>query len=356
MSIDWARCLPNEQRPPICQLEPCHDGAHDYQSPEHRFSLLILAVLISVAGFGFLSIAQAVVVHEGLALLGGVRRARYRRVREGVGTQARYAPTTAGLAREAGAVPGGNGSVRLGASLGARDRAARPHGEADEPAVREALPQGQQERPQRCRGDLRGGNPWVDAVCANQEPAQQDIQALHRVREQLLKSRTALVNQVRGLLGEHGIVAPRGVAHLRRLLIELLAAPEVHGLSTLLSETLVEIAEPLRFSDQRVRRYDRRIERVFADDECCQRLAQVARVEPLVATAMVSAVGNAGEFRSGRELSAWRGLVPRQHSSGNRKVLLGISKRGDRYLRTLLIHGARSALCRVARGSDQCSL
>ncbi len=186
--------------------------------------------------------------------------------------------------------------------------------------------------------------------------AQQDIQALHRVREQLLKSRTALVNQVRGLLGEHGIVAPRGIAYLRRLLIEILAEPGARGLSGLLGETLVEIAARLRFLDERIHSYDLRIGRVFAHDERCQRLAKVEGVGPLVATAMVSAVGNATEFKSGRELSAWLGLVPRQHSSGNRNVLLGISKRGDRYLRTLLIHGARSALCRAERRSDRRSV
>src|SRR3974390_2894678 len=105
--------------------------------------------------------------------------------------------------------------------------------------------------------------------------AQQDLQALHRVREQLLKSRTALVNQVRGLLGEHGIVAPRGIAHLRRLLIKLLAETASCGLSGLLGETLVEIAERLRFLDQRIHSYDLRIERAFAHDERCQRLAKV---------------------------------------------------------------------------------
>jgi transposase len=123
-----------------------------------------------------------------------------------------------------------------------------------------------------------------------------------------------------------------------------------------LVETLVEIAERLRFFDERVHAYDLRIERVFADDERFRRLAKVEGVGPLVATAMVSAMGNAGEFKSGRELAAWLGLVPRQHSSGNRNVLLVISKRRDRYLRTLLIHGARSALCRVDRRSDRRSL
>ena len=105
--------------------------------------------------------------------------------------------------------------------------------------------------------------------------AQQDVQALHRVREQLLKSRTALVNQVRGLLGKHGIIAPRGIANLRRLLSELLADPESSGLSGLLSETLVEISGRLRFFDERIGAYDLRIGRVFSDDERCQRLARL---------------------------------------------------------------------------------
>ena len=88
-------------------------------------------------------------------------------------------------------------------------------------------------------------------------------------------------------------------------------------------------------------------------DERCRRLAKVEGVGPLVATAVVAAVGNASEFKSGRELSAWLGLVPRQHSSGNRSQLLGISKRGDRYLRTILIHGARAALRRADHKRDQ---
>jgi transposase len=183
--------------------------------------------------------------------------------------------------------------------------------------------------------------------------AQHEVQALHRVREQLLKSRTALVNQVRGLLAEHGVVAPHGIARARRLLLGILADPERHGLRGLFRETLQEMAERLRFFDERVGAYDDRIERVFKEDERCRRLAKVEGVGPLVATAVVAAVGNASEFKSGRELSAWLGLVPRQHSSGNRRQLLGISKRGDRYLRTILIHGARAALRRADHKRDQ---
>jgi transposase len=183
--------------------------------------------------------------------------------------------------------------------------------------------------------------------------AQHEVLALHRVREQLLKSRTALVNQVRGLLTEHGIVAPQGIARARRLLLEILADPQSHGLSGLFRETLQEMAERLRFLDQRTAAYDDRIERVFKQDERCKRLAKIEGVGPLVATAVVAAVGNASEFKSGRDLSAWLGLVPRQHSSGNHSLLLGISKRGDRYLRTILIHGARAALRRIDHKTDQ---
>ena len=107
--------------------------------------------------------------------------------------------------------------------------------------------------------------------------AQHEVQALHRVREQLLKSRTALVNQVRGLLAEHGIVAPQGIARARRLLLEILADPERHGLSGLFRETLQEIAERLRFFDERVGAYDDRIERVFKEDERCSKARQVRR-------------------------------------------------------------------------------
>ena len=109
----------------------------------------------------------------------------------------------------------------------------------------------------------------------------QDLQALHRVRKLLLKSRTALINQVRGLLGEHGIIAPRGIARARWLLLEILADPESHGLSKLFREALQEVAERLRFLDERVGAYDDRIERVFKQDERCKRLAKIEGVGPL---------------------------------------------------------------------------
>jgi transposase len=178
--------------------------------------------------------------------------------------------------------------------------------------------------------------------------AQQDIQAIHRVRQQLVKARTGLVNQVRGLLAEHGIVIARGFAQLRRAL-PLLLEDRDNGLSAVMRELLGESGERLRFIDERLRQYDLTIQRLFRHDERCQRLAEVEGVGPLTATALVAAVGNATEFKSGRELAAYLGLVPRHRASGGRTVLLGISKRGDRYLRTLLIHGARSALHKIER-------
>jgi transposase len=123
-------------------------------------------------------------------------------------------------------------------------------------------------------------------------------------------------------------------------------------LSGFFRELLDEMAERLKLLDQRIRRYDFKVERIFNQDERCRRLARVQGVGALVATALVAAVGNAHEFKHGRELSAWLGLVPRQHSSGGRNVFLGISKRGDRYLRTLLIHGSRSAVRVVERRRD----
>jgi transposase len=172
--------------------------------------------------------------------------------------------------------------------------------------------------------------------------AQQDLQSLHRVRSQLIHSRTALANEIRSLLGEYGITIAKELRVLRRAL-PLILEDQDNGLSGVFRETLAEMMERLRFLDERIGTYEQRVKRLFDQDERCQRLADIQGVGPLIATALVAAVANAREFRSGRELSAWLGLVPRQQSSGGRSVLLGITKRGDRYLRMLLIHGARAA-------------
>jgi transposase len=181
------------------------------------------------------------------------------------------------------------------------------------------------------------GRPSMRFVAVKSQ-AQQDLLALHRVRSLLVRERTGLMNQMRGLLAEYGIVITQGAVPLRRALVQILEARD-NGVSEVLRELLGEMSERRRFIEDRLKRYDLRIAEFARADERAGRLMAVEGVGPLTATALLAAVGNARQFRSGRELSAWLGLGPRQHSSGGRSVLLGISKRGDRYLRTLLIHG-----------------
>ncbi len=182
--------------------------------------------------------------------------------------------------------------------------------------------------------------------------AQQDVQALHRVRAGLIKSRTALANQARGLAAEYGVVLSRGLGRLRAALPAALEDAD-NALTEVARELLCSQSERLRELDAQIRAYEARIESLHRVDEASQRLAAIEGIGPLTASALRAAVGDAREFRNGRHLAAWLGLVPRQHASGNRQVLLGISKRGDRYLRTLLIHGARAVLSRSAGKTDR---
>lgn len=176
---------------------------------------------------------------------------------------------------------------------------------------------------------------------------------MHRIRAQLIKWRTGLANEIRGLLGEYGIVLRKGMAPLRRALASLV---EDVRLSGFFREMLRETSERLRLLDERLQQYERRVGCIFNYDERCQRLARVEGVGELAATALVAAAGNAQEFRTGRELSAWLGLVLRQRSSGGRTVLLGITKRGDRYLRMLLIHGAGRCCAGLSAGAMRMGL
>jgi transposase len=185
--------------------------------------------------------------------------------------------------------------------------------------------------------------------------AQQEVLALHRVRALLIRERTALMNQMRGLLAECGMIVAQGAARLRRALAELLGGAD-QRIGAILREALLEMSERLRSFEEQLERYDRQIGKLARSDSRAGRLMTVPGVGPLIATALIAAAGNARQFKSGRELSAWLGLVPREHSSGERTTLLGISKHGDRYLRTLLIHGARSALRYAPRRADRNSL
>jgi transposase len=174
---------------------------------------------------------------------------------------------------------------------------------------------------------------------------QQDIQTLHRIRTRLVRERTALVNQTRGILLEFGLVLPVSIQAFRREIPLLLEDGEC-PLTLMAREIVAEQYDDLLALDQKIDRYEKRIQRVFKASSVCQRLAAVEGVGPLIATALVAAVGDAHTFKNGRQMAAWLGLVPRQHSSGNKNYLMGISKRRDAYLRTLLIHGARSIVFR----------
>jgi transposase len=184
--------------------------------------------------------------------------------------------------------------------------------------------------------------------------AQQDIQALHRLRAQCVASRTALGNQLRGLLAEHGIVLPRGIGNVRRRLPALLEDAE-NGLSELFRRLLAQGYQQLSELDSHIEAYTAELNRHSQQDDACRRLQTIPGYGPIVASVFHSMVGDGQAYRRGRDVSAALGLVPRQHSSGGKSVLLGISKRGDRYLRSLLVHGARAVVRQAAHKDDRLS-
>jgi transposase len=183
---------------------------------------------------------------------------------------------------------------------------------------------------------------------------QQDIQAVHRIRAELSKQRTAKVNQVRGLVAEHGLVAPKEIVHLRRALPHWLEDAE-NGLSDRFRRLLNGLWGDLRALDERMTELDREIAVMAQNTPVAKRLQQLRGVGPIIATALVAAVGNGEQFANGRQMSAAFGLTPRQHSSGGKERLLGISKRGDAYLRSLLIHGARAVIQNAKDKDDRLS-
>ena len=172
---------------------------------------------------------------------------------------------------------------------------------------------------------------------------QQVIQAEHRIRARLIKSRTALSNEIRGLLAEFGIVVETSIGRLRKALPELLEDGE-NGLPGSFRVLLAGLGEELRALDDSITAFDAGIAQRAREDGRIRRLLDVEGIGPITASALVAAVGNGTQFNSGRDMSAWLGLTPRQYSSGGKNRLGGISKRGDKYMRMLLIHGARAAL------------
>ncbi len=175
---------------------------------------------------------------------------------------------------------------------------------------------------------------------------QQAVLALHRARQGFVKARTAQANQIRGLLAEYGIIIPQGIGHVAKRVPEILEDGE-NELPGVFRQLLARLAEHLNELDRQVGELEVQIQSWHRENEASRKLAQIPGIGPITASALVASIGDAKSFKNARQMAAWLGLVPRQHSTGGKPKLLGISKRGDAYLRTLLIHGARAVL-RVA--------
>ena len=179
---------------------------------------------------------------------------------------------------------------------------------------------------------------------------QQDLQALHRTRDRLVVQRTALINHTRGLLAEYGIVMPAGASRFRLQIDKMIETAELSDLAKPLFRQLVEEYRDL---DARVSALDDMLVKICRTDDRCKRLTTLPGVGPIVATSLVAAIDDGRHFKSGRALSAWIGLVPRQYTTGGKPRLGGIGSRANHYLRRQLIHGARSALLRISKHEDR---
>ena len=181
--------------------------------------------------------------------------------------------------------------------------------------------------------------------------AQQGIQLLHRIRQRQVQQRTAIANQIRGQLLEYGLTIPAGINQVKNLLPRYLEDAE-NELTPLTRVLFSELREELVALNGRIGDCDKKIKQMAAEHPICERLMKIPGIGPITATALISTVGKASNFKNGRELSAWLGLVPRQHSTGGKNKLLGISKRGDSYVRSLLVQGAISAMTRCKNKTD----
>jgi transposase len=183
---------------------------------------------------------------------------------------------------------------------------------------------------------------------------QQDVQAVHRIRAGMIEQRTAKANQIRGLVSEYGLVAPKDMQHLRAAIPDWLENAE-NGLTGRFRRLLNGLWSDLLSLDQRVKELDQEITAIAANDPVAQRLQQLRGVGPMIATALLATVGDASQFKNGRQMAASLGLTPKQNSSGGKTKLLGISKRGDAYVRCLLVHGARSMIYASKNKDDRLS-
>jgi transposase len=180
---------------------------------------------------------------------------------------------------------------------------------------------------------------------------QQDIQALHRARQRMVNHRTAVVSQIRGLLLDRGFAFSKSITRARRMIPEILTDQD-NELTPMARDAIGELFDLFRDLDRRIASFDKKIEVVFRQSESCQRIAAIKGVGPKTSTAIVAAIGDGAEFKNGRHLAAWVGLLPRQFSSGDKQVLMGKSKRGNQHLRSLLVHGARAVVRTAPNKSD----
>ena len=181
---------------------------------------------------------------------------------------------------------------------------------------------------------------------------QQALLSLHRVRQGLVKARTAQSNQIRGLLGEFGLIVPKGISQIAPRIPDILEDGD-NGLPGMFRDLISRLLTHFNDLHRQVLELEAQIKAWHRDNPASLKLAEIPGIGPITASAMAASVGNARDFSNGRQLASWLGLVPKQHSTGGKSVLLGISKRGDSYLRTLLIHGARSALLAEQRRLDR---
>lgn len=198
-----------------------------------------------------------------------------------------------------------------------------------------------------CEAVMRPNMPTVPV----KNVEQQAILSVHRARQGFVKARTAQANQIRGLLAEYGIAIPQGIGHIAKRAPEIIEDGE-NDLPGSFRGLIQRLVDHLKELDRQVGELEAEIQRWHRHSPASQKLAKIPGIGPITASAMVASIGNARNFKNGRQLAAWVGIVPRQHSTGGKSTLLGISKRGDTYLRTLLIHGAR-AVIRVAEHKPQ---
>ena len=183
-------------------------------------------------------------------------------------------------------------------------------------------------------------------------PQQIDLQALHRIRDRMISDRTRLISQMRAFCLEYGIAIHQGAGKFKMEMPRLLADEE-NELTPTMRRILSDVFAELADLERRIAAMNRELEAIAARSDTARRLMTIPGIGPLVSTGLLAAVGSGRQFRKARDLAAWLGLVPREHSTGGKTKLLGISKRGNKYLRRMIIHGARSCVAHLDRSRDR---